>query len=470
MNGARSKWNFAPDLEFALLLATIQPTAKLETTDTMTLLSRRSALKLGLAGGALLATSPMAMAQLRIVVEGANFQPLPIAIPDFASSDPNFGREIADIVRNNLRRSGLFLPLDPASLPVRVGDVNGTPDFNVWRTSNVDALVMGSVERGGQISSQVRVWDTQQASQVVGKSYNTDPNSARRIAHIVSDAIYEQLAGGTGYFDTRIIYVAESGPKANRTRRLALMDQDGANVQYLTDGSNMALTPRFAPNGDLVTYMNFADGNPQVYLLQLSSGRQQRLANVGAMTFAPRFSPDGGTVAFSVEQGGATNIYSVGTNGGQPMQLTSGAAIDTGPSYSPDGGRIVFESDRGGSPQIYMMGASGGNAQRISFGQGSYSTPVWSPKGDLIAFTRQSGGQFHIGVMAPDGSGERLLYSSFHAEGPTWAPNGRVIMFFQDPGGNDGPRLMSVDIWGRNPLTLATESYASDPSWSGLRG
>ncbi len=435
----------------------------------MTLVNRRTALKLGLAGGALLATAPMTWAQLRIVVEGANFQPLPIAIPDFASSDPSFGREIADIVRNNLRRSGLFLPLDPASLPVQVGDVNATPDFNVWRTANVDGVVMGSVERGGQINASVRVWDTQQASQVVGNSYSTDPNSARRIAHMVSDAIYSQLSGGTGYFDTRVVYVAESGPKANRTRRLAIMDQDGANVSYLTDGSSMALTPRFSPNGDLLTYMNFADGNPQVYLLQLSTGRQQRLASVGAMTFAPRFSPDGGTVAFSVEQGGATNIYSISTSGGQPTQLTSGAAIDTGPSYSSDGGRIVFESDRGGSPQIYMMGSSGGNAQRISYGQGSYSTPVWSPKGDLIAFTRQSGGQFHIGIMSPDGSGERLLYSGYHAEGPTWAPNGRVIMFFQDPGGNDGPRLMSVDIWGRSVQTIATETYASDPAWSGLR-
>ena len=434
----------------------------------MTLFTRRSALKLGLAGGALLATAPMAFAQLRIVVEGANFQPLPIAIPDFSSSDPSFGREIAEIVRANLRRSGLFLPLDPASLPVQVGDVNNEPDFTVWRTANVDALVMGSVERGGQISSSVRVWDTQQGTQVVGAVYNSDPNAARRIAHIVSDAIYSQLSGGSGYFDTRVIYVAESGPKANRVRRLAIMDQDGANAQYLTDGTTMALTPRFSPGGDLVTYMNFAEGNPQVYLLQLSTGQQQRLANVGAMTFAPRFSPDGGTVAFSVEQGGATNIYSIATTGGQPSQLTSGAAIDTGPSYSSDGSRIVFESDRGGSPQIYMMGAGGGNAQRISFGQGSYSTPVWSPTGDLIAFTRQSGGQFHIGIMNPDGSGERLLYSSFHAEGPTWAPNGRVIMFFQDPGGNDGPRLMSVDIWGRAAQTVPTESYASDPAWSGL--
>ncbi len=435
----------------------------------MTLVTRRSALKLGLAGGLAIGFAPNAFAQLNVTVEGANFRPLPIAIPDFASSDPTFGREIAEIVRNNLRRSGLFLPLDAASLPIAVGDVNNTPDFNTWRTVNVDALVMGGVERGGTISSSVRVWDTRQGAQVVGSSYNTDANSSRRVGHIISDAIYAALTGGSGYFDTRVIYTAESGPKANRVRRLAIMDQDGANVQYLTDGSTMALTPRFAPNGDMVTYMNFAEGNPQVYLLQLSSGRQQKLANVGAMTFAPRFSPDGGTVVFSVEQGGATNIYAVGTGGGQPMQLTSGAAIDTGPSYSPDGSRIVFESDRGGSPQIYMMGAGGGNAQRVSFGQGSYSTPVWSPTGDMIAFTRQGGGQFSIGVMNPDGSGERMLYSGYHAEGPTWAPNGRVIMFFQDPGGNDGPKLMSVDVWGRNLLTIPTESYASDPAWSGLR-
>ena len=435
----------------------------------MTLITRRNALQFGLAGGLAMAMAPRAFAQLNVTVEGANFRPLPIAIPNFASSDPAFGAEIANIVRANLQRSGLFLPLDPAALPVQVGDVNATPDFNTWLTVNVDAVVMGAVERGGTVSGSMRVWDVRGGTNVTGKSYNTDPNSARRVAHQMSDAIYESLTGGGGYFDTRVIYVAESGPKANRVRRLAIMDQDGANAQYLTDGSSMALTPRFSPNGDMVTYMNFAEGNPQVYLLQLSSGRQQRLANVGAMTFAPRFSPDGGTVAFSVEQAGATNIYAVGTGGGQPMQLTSGAAIDTGPSYSPDGSRIAFESDRGGSPQIYMMGSGGGNPQRISFGQGSYSTPVWSPKGDLIAFTRQGGGQFSIGVMNPDGSGERLLYSGFHAEGPTWAPNGRVIMFFQDPGGNDGPRLMSIDIWGRNLLTIPTESYASDPAWSALR-
>ena len=435
----------------------------------MTLITRRTALKLGLAGAATVAATGSASALVEIVVTGGEFTPLPIAIPDFASQDPAFGAEIADIVRANLRRSGLFAPLDPASLPQRVGDVATEPDFAAWRGINVDALVMGQVERGEQIISAVRVWDTQAAAQVVGKSYNTDPNSSRRVAHIISDAIYESLAGETGYFDTRVVYVAESGPKANRTKRLAIMDQDGWNIQYITDGATLALTPRFSPNQQLLTYLNYEEGNPQVYLLDLNSGQQQRIGSFGQMTFSPRFSPDGSTVAFSVENAGTTNIYALQIGTSQPFQLTSGAAIDTSPSYSPDGTRIVFESDRGGNPQLYVMGASGGGAQRISYGDGSYSTPVWSPKGDMIAYTRQTGGEFQIGIMAPDGSNERILISSFHAEGPTWAPNGRVIMFFRDPGGDSGPQLYSVDIWGRNEQQIPTETYASDPAWSPLR-
>jgi TolB protein len=434
----------------------------------MNLITRRAALKLGVAGAALAVASSPAMALVEIVVTGGNFTPLPIAIPDFASSDPAFGKEIADIVRNNLRRSGLFAPIDPSSMPSQVGDVTNEPDFAAWRGAGADALVMGSVERGGQVDAQVRVWDTAAAQQVVGKAHTTDPQSYRRIAHIVSDSIYESLAGDTGYFDTRILYVAESGPKANRTKRLAIMDQDGANIQYLSDGASLTLAPRFSPNGGDVTFTSYEDGNPQVYVASLG-GAERKLIDGAPMSFAPRYSPDGSTIAFSVSNGQATNIYAVGAGGGQPSQLTETAAIDTSPSYSPDGSRIVFESDRGGSPQIYMMGAGGGGAQRISYGEGTYSTPVWSPKGDLIAFTRVSGGQFHIGTMKPDGSGERLLASSFHAEGPTWSPNGRVIMYFSDPGGDDGPKLYSVDIWGRNQQQIPTESFASDPSWSPLR-
>ena len=434
----------------------------------MPLITRRNALKLGVAGGAFALATP-SQALVEIVVTGGNFTPLPIAIPDFASSDPAFGAEIAEIVRNNLRRSGLFVPMDPATLPVRVGDVQNEPDFATWRAATVDALVMGSVERGAEVSSQVRVWDTQASAQVVGKSYKTDAQNYRRIAHIVSDAIYASLSGGSGYFDTRILYVAESGPKANRVKRLAIMDQDGFNVQYLSSGKALTLTPRLSPNGDNVVYTSYEDGNPQVYLSGLG-GASKKLIDNAPMSFAPRFAPDGSTVVFSVSNGGATNIYTAGVGGGY-QQLTEGQAIDTSPCYSPDGSRIAFESDRGGSPQLYVMGAAGGGAQRISYGEGTYSTPVWSPDGTLIAFTRQSAGQFHIGTMKPDGSGERILSSSGQVqEGPTWAPNSRVIAFFREPGGDAGPGLWSIDIWGRNEQSLTTESFASDPSWSPLRG
>lgn len=431
-------------------------------------MTRRAVLKLGAAAGVMTIAARPAMALVKITVTGGDFTPLPIAVPDFASSDPAFGKEVTDIVRANLRRSGLFALIEPSQLPAQVGDVSAAPDFAAWRATGSDALVMGQVERSGQVESSVRVWDTQASEQVVGKAYTTDINSYRRIAHQAADAIYSSLTGEGGYFDTRIAFVSESGPKANRIKRLAIMDQDGANEQVLTAGRALALTPRFSPNSQSLAYMNFDEGNPQVYVLDLASGQQQRIGSFGQMTFSPRFSPDGRGIVFSVEQGGSTNLYALPIGGNNPAQLTSGAAIDTSPSYSPDGSRIVFESDRGGTQQIYVMGGGGGGAQRISYGDGSYSTPVWSPKGDLIAFTKQGGGQFHIGTMQPDGSGERILVSSFHAEGPTWAPNGRVVMFFRDPGGNDGPALYSVDIWGRNEQHIPTSTYASDPSWSPL--
>lgn len=434
----------------------------------MSFLTRRRLLQSGLAAGAFGLMASPASALVRIVVSGAEFTPLPIAIPNFQSSDPAFGQQVADIVRANLRRSGLFAPIDVGAMPQQVGNVGATPDFGSWRAVNVDAVVMGQVERGGQIQSSVRLWDTQAGEQVIGQQHATGGDAWRRIAHIVSDAIYMSLTGEGGYFDTRVVYVAESGPKANRTKRLAIMDQDGANVQYLTDGRSLALTPRYSPTQNMLAYMNYEQGQPRIFLLDLASGRQQRIGDFGQMTFSPRFSPDGGTLAFSVEAGGTTNLYAMPVGGSRPAQLTNSAAIDTAPTFSPDGQYLAFESDRGGSPQIYVMGAGGGGAQRISYGEGSYSTPVWSPLGDLIAFTRRQGGQFHIGTMRPDGSGERILASSYHMEGPTWAPNGRVIMYFSDPGGDSGPRLYSVDVWGRNNVTIPTETFASDPAWSPL--
>jgi TolB protein len=436
----------------------------------MTSISRRSLIRLGLATGVLALAASPARALVQIVVSGANFVPLPIAIPDFSSADPTFGTEIADIVRADLKRSGLFAPADPATLPAHVGDVAREPDFNAWRATNVDALVMGQVDRAGAVNASVRLWDTQAAQQMVGKSYSTGADSYRRIAHIVADSIYESLTSGGGYFDTRVLYVAESGPKANRVKKLAIMDQDGANIQYLSSGKSLTLGPRLSPDGQSVVFTSYEDGNPQVYVSSLG-GAAKRLVPNAPMSFAPRFTPDGQSVVFSVSNGDATNLYQVGLGGGRPVQLTDGAVIDTSPSYSPDGTRIVFESDRGGTQQIYIMNAAGGGAQRISFGNGRYSTPVWAPVGDLIAFTRQSGDGFQIGTMKPDGSGERILSSSgFVQESPSWAPNGRVIMFDRDPGGDGGPSLYSVDIWGRNEIKIPTETYASDPSWSPLRG
>ena len=440
----------------------------METDVQNTLINRRAALMLGLSGAAMLAAGP-ALAQLQITVTGGNFTPLPIAVPNFASGDPAFGAEIAQVVRNNLTGSGLFRLVDPAGYPQATGNPNQTPDFDAWRTTGADAVVMADVNNTGQLRSSLRLWDTTASAQVTGKSYGADANSWRRIAHMASDAIYTALTGETGYFDSRAVFVAESGPRANRVRRLAIMDQDGANIRYLTDGSQQVLTPRLSPNGQLCAYM-VLDG-PQssgIFILNLATGQTQALGRFGQMSFAPRFSPDGRRLVFSVTNGAVTNIYGLDLAGGQPQQLTTGSAIDTSPSYSADGQRLTFESDRGGRPQIYVMSAAGGGAERISFGDGSYSTPVWSPKGDLIAFTRQSGGQFSIGVMNPDGSGERILATSYHAEGPTWAPNGRVLMFFRDPGGNDGSQLYSIDIWGRAERRIPTEGFASDPAWGPL--
>jgi len=430
-------------------------------------LNRRQALKLGMAGAGVAAFTNPASALVKIVVSGGDFEPMPIGIPTFTSADPQLAAEITSIIVADLKRSGLFAPIAQDQMPIKQGDVGASPDFNAWRNAKADALVMGSVNQvGGQIRADVRLWDVVEGAQAFGESFAADRQNARRVAHIVADAIYAKLTGESGYFDTRVVYVAESGPKANRVKRLAIMDYDGANVQYLTRGDSIVLTPRYSPQGNLLSYMNFAGDVPQIYLLDLSTGKQQRVADFGKMTLSPRFSPDGQNLAFSVTSGADTNLYIMNLQARKPAALTSGAAIDTSPSFSPDGARISFESDRGGSQQIYVMSANGGGAQRISFGDGRYSTPVWSPKGDLIAFTKQNDGQFHIGTMRPDGSGERILSSSNLMEGPTWAPNGRVIMFFKDPGGDSGPQLYSIDIWGRNEMRIPTETFASDPTWS----
>ncbi|WP_182087105.1 Tol-Pal system beta propeller repeat protein TolB [Aureimonas sp. ME7] len=412
-----------------------------------------------------LAVSSSAQAQVEIDVTRGNVQPLPIALPNFQSRDA-LGTKLIEVVNADLKRSGLFAPINQSAFIQKDIGPDATPRFQDWTVINAQALVTGRVtpEADGRLRVEFRLWDTYAGQQLDGQQFYASPDNWRRIAHIISDAIYERLTGEKGYFDTRIVFVDESGAKTDRKKRLAIMDQDGANVRYLSQGGDLVLTPRFSPNRQEITYMSFGNAEPRVYLLQLETGQREVVGNFPGMTFAPRFSPDGQKVVMSLQQDGNSNIYAMDLRSRATTRLTSTNAIDTSPSYSPDGSKVVFESDRGGRPQIYVMDASGGGQQRISFGQGSYNTPVWSPRGDLIAFTKQSGGQFQIGVMKPDGSGERILTSSFHAEGPTWAPNGRVIMFFRDQGG--GPQLYSIDLTGRNEQKIATPNYGSDPAWS----
>jgi TolB protein len=438
-------------------------------------ISRRGILITGGAAAALtgLRVSP-ARAVLRLDVTQGNVQPVPIAVPDFLPATPGDAepaRLVTQIITANLARSGLFAPIDPAAYIEKIVNFDAAPRFPDWRAINAQALVLGRITRqgDGRFKAEFRLWDVFAGQQLEGKQYSVPFENVRRIAHIVSDAIYVRLTGEKGYFDSRIVFVDETGPKERRVKRLALMDQDGANTRYLTRGDDLVLTPRFSPTTQEITYMSFGQGDPRVYLLNLDNpGQREVVGNFPGMTFAPRFSPDGGSVIMSLQRGGNSNIFVMNLGSKAITRLTDSAAIDTAPSFSPDSTRICFESDRGGRPQIYVMPASGGTAQRISFGEGSYSTPVWSPRGDVIAFTKQGGGSFSIGVIKPDGSGERILTEGFHNEGPTFAPNGRVIMFFRDPGGASGPALYTVDLTGRNEQRVPTPSFASDPAWSPL--
>jgi TolB protein len=436
-------------------------------------LSRRDALAVGGAALAGLAIAPRPAAAVTVDITQGNVQPMPIAIADFlggAAGDNESAQGVSQIIAANLRRSGLFAPIDPAAFLEKIVSVDAVPRFPDWRTINAQALVTGRVTRqpDGRLKAEFRLWDVQAGAQLDGKQYFTTPENWRRIAHIISDAIYEKLTGEKGYFDSRVVFVDETGPAERRIKRLAIMDQDGANVRYLTRGDELVLTPRFSPSTQEITYMAYGAGDPRVYLLNIETGQREIVGNFPGMSFAPRFSPDGQRVVMSLQEGSNANIFVMDLRSKAMTRLTDTPAIDTAPSYSPDGTRLCFESDRGGRPQIYVMGASGGQAQRISFGDGSYSTPVWSPRGDYIAFTRQAGGKFAIGVMKPDGTGERVLTEGFHNEGPTFAPNGRVIMFFRDPGGSAGPSLYTIDIAGRNELREPTPAFASDPAWSPL--
>lgn len=414
-----------------------------------------------------LAAAPLARAQVVVDVNQGAVQPLPIAVPVFGG--PSRGAEISEVITNNLERSGLFKPVNPITFIERDLTVAVQPRFGDWKQIGAQALVNGevTVEEGGRLRVDFRLWDVDSETQLLGLQFSSTPENWRRVAHKISDAIYEKLTGEKGYFDTRVVFVAESGPRAAKIKRLEIMDQDGANPSYLTNGSSIVMTPRFSSTSQEITYMELKPTGSSVYLFNIETGRQETIGRFPGMVFAPRFAPDGGRVAFSVEKNGNSDLYIMDLRNRAMTRLTTDPSIDTSPSFSPDGTKIVFNSDRGGSPQLYVMNADGGDVKRISFGGGRYTTPVWSPTGDFIAFTKQEAGDFHIGVMKTDGSDERLLTSSYLDEGPTWAPNGRVLMFFREPPGAD-PKLWTVDITGRILRPAPFQGSASDPAWSPL--
>ena len=430
----------------------------------------------GSAAGLAATLAGPAFAQLRGTQTEGQIRPIPIAISDFIAEDPRLSADIPMVITNNLANSGLFQIIERGAHIERVRDVLATPRSPDWRAIGAEALVIGALKMqpDGRVRADFALWDVTLGRRLAGQYFTTPAQNWRRIGHIISDVVYEKLTLEKGYFDTRVVFVDETGPKDKRLKRLAMMDQDGENVRLLSQGRELVVTPRFSPNKQEITFMQYQGQQGRVVLMNIESGQREVLGDLPGTTFAPRFAPDGQRIAMSVAENGATTIIEYDLRSRRYRPLTNTERIDTGPCYSPDGRQICFESDRDGTQQLYVMGWDGSGVRRISRGEGRYATPVWSPVaskafGDFIAFTKQLGGRFLIGVMKADGSGERILTEGFHNEGPTWAPNGRVLMFFREsPGASGGPRLYSVDITGYNERAVKTPSFASDPAWSPL--
>ena len=425
-------------------------------------------------------------ALIEVDITRGNLNPLPIAVSPLFSENQtedklfketdikNIGEEIAKVVENNLKRTGLFNPLDKKAFLQNPDLAHLKPRFEDWALIKSQALITGQVKlEQDKLRVEFRLWDVLAAKEMLALAFTTVPNNWRRVGHIITDKIYERLTGEKGYFDTRIIYVAEEGPKTKRIKKLAIMDQDSVNTKYLTLGNELVLTPRFNPTNQMVTYLSYFKNLPRVYLLDIETGIQEVVGDFPGMTFAPRFSPDGKKIIMSFAKDGNSDIYTMNLENRIVDRITNHPSIDTSPSYSPDGKFITFNSDRSGFQQIYVMKSDGKSVKRISFGKGLYGTPVWSPRGDLIAFTKLHKGKFYIGVMRADGSGERLLTENYYQEAPSWSPNGRVLIFYRETKSNSkgegfSAKLWSIDLTGYNERMVPTETDGSDPSWSSL--
>ena len=421
---------------------------------------------------------------IEVDITRGNLDPLPIAVSPLHVDNQSenyedvrikeLGDLISSAIEKNFKSTGLFNPLNKDAFVQKPDIAHLKPRFEDWRLITAQALITGKLlVKDKKLKVEFRLWDLAASQEMIALAFTTTPSNWRRVAHIISDKIYERLTGESGYFDTRIIYVSETGPKTERVKRLAIMDQDGANTKYLTLGNELVLTPRFNPTNQLVTYMSYFRNLPRVYLLDIETGIQEVVGNFPGMTFAPRFSPDGKKIIMSFAKDGNSDIYTMDLESRLVERITEDSSIDTSPSFSPDGKYICFNSDRSGLQQIYTMKNDGTGAKRISFGKGIYGTPVWSPRGDLIAFTKMRAGKFYIGVMRSDGTGERLLTENYYQEAPSWSPNGRLLAFYRETKTNkDGEgfsaKLWSIDITGYNERQLKTETDASDPSWSSL--
>ena len=423
----------------------------------------------------LMPLSMPAVAEVTLDITNPVIEPMPYAVPDFIAENgeaTKLAHDIARVVADDLTGTGLFREIPSSAYISQVTSFDDKVAYGDWQAINAQALITGAVQvSGDKVVVKFRLFDIASGqNQGDGLQFAGSAKSWRRMAHKVADAAYSRITGEGGYFDSRVVFVSESGPKDARQKRLAVMDYDGANVQYLTDSKSIVLAPRFSPSGDRILYTSYASGFPRIYVMNAGNLSTKMLdEQPGSMTFAPRFAPDGHTVVFSLEKDGNSDLYMLNVDSGALKQLTDAPSIETAPSFSPDGSQIVFESDRSGAQQIYTMPAGGGDPTRISSGKGKYGTPVWSPRGDLVAFTKIADGRFYIGVIRPDGTEERLLTASFLDEGPTWAPNGRVIMFTRESEGATGTAtLYSVDVSGRNLHQVTTPGSASDPSWSPL--
>ena len=418
-----------------------------------------------------------AHARVKIDLNSPGAAPIPVAVPDFYGADAEsaqYGRDLAGVIRNNFSNSTPFKVLKQQAFLQSPQQLATTgPAFADWKGINADALLTGTVQviNGQQIRVEYRLFDTQSEQQLLGRRYTVDLRFWRHVAHRVSDDVYQELTGESGYFATRIVHIGETKvPGQPLLKKLCVMDQDSANYQCLTDGMALVLTPRFNPNLQKIIYMSYASGKPRLYLLDMPTGQQTIIGDFEGLNSTPRFSPDGSKVAMTLTQGheGNPEIYVMDMGSRAIRRLTYQSGIDTSPSFSPDGRKIVFNSDRGGQAALYIMDADGSNVKRLTYGAGRYYAPAWSPRGDLICFVKQSGGTFHVGVIDPDGQEERLLTDSYMDDNPTWAPNGRVIVFQRQGNRSDRSRIMTIDLTGYNLRELPTPTNASDPAWSPL--